>query len=288
VTGTAVVEPRSVGRLPEHIRQQIEMARIANETRKEMAKLSWGASLDQRALGAIAEWGRLHGVDVTQEIDLLGGRVYLNARYYLRRLSQLIEAGRVEYAVADHIHDDPRLKQLGPEGDKERERRLRERIRYNAPDKAAAVVVFRVKVRGMDQEVTGVNWAGNGVRPKDPVGDAEPVKTAESRAARRAMRQLVGHVREAEEVEAVVESVRSVEVEVERARAATTAEVEYQRTHRLPAGPAQPDDPFAPEATAAKPKPLGGEVIDMAAKSRPSDLFAGEPDPYAPGDAAED
>lgn len=288
MTGTAVAEPRAVGRLPEHIRQQIEMARIANETRKEMAKLSWGASLDQRALGAIAEWGRLHGVDVTQEIDLLGGRVYLNARYYLRRLSQLIEAGRVEYAVADHIHDDPRLMQLGQEGDKERERRLRERIRYNTPDMAAAVVVFRVKVRGMDQEVVGVNWAGNGVRPKDPVGDAEPVKTAESRAARRAMRQLVGHVREVEDVEAVVESVKSVEVEVERARAATKAEIEYQRTHRLPAGPAQPDDPFAPDDAPAKPKAAGAEVIDMATKPRSSGLFAGEPDVYDIGDAAED
>lgn len=288
MTTTDHDEDGSVGRLPEAIRQQLKMARIANETRKEMAKLSWGASLDQRALGAIAEWGRVHGVDVTQEIDLLGGRVYLNARYYLRRLAGMIEAGRVEYAHADHIHDDPRLKQLGDEGDQERGRRLRERIKYNVPEKASAVVAFRVKVQGMDQEIVGVNWAGGGVRLKDPVGDAEPVKTAESRAARRAMRQLVGHVQEAAETEAVVEAVAAVEVEVGRARAEARQEIEYQRTHRLPSGPAQPDDELAPDATASKPAPVTTEVVDMAAKPRRSNLFAGEPDVYEPGDASED
>lgn len=281
MTGTAVAETKGVGRLPESIRQQIEIARIANQTRKELAKLSWGSGLDERALGAIAEWGRVYGVDVTQEIDLLGGRVYLNSRYYLRRLAGLIESGVVEYAVADHINPDPRLKDLGPEGDAEQMRRLKERVAHNVPDKASAAVVFRVKVRGMGHEVVGVNWAGGGCRAKDPVGDAEPVKTAESRAARRCMRQLVGHVKEAQEIEAVVEAVTPVETEIARAREERKAEIEYQQTHRLPAGPADPSDPYAGNATRPKPTAtVETEVIDMASKPTGSNLFADEPDYY--------
>jgi hypothetical protein len=43
--------------------------------------------------------------------------------------------------------------------------------------------------------VTGCNWCGNGVRPRDPVGDAEPTKTAETRSARRAWKKLAGAAR---------------------------------------------------------------------------------------------
>lgn len=289
MTSTAVTTPDredGVGQLPEAIRQQIRLRKLENVVRAEMAKLSWGAALDRQALGAIAEWGRVYNVDVTQEIDLLGGRVYLNARYYLRRLADLVEGGRVEYAYADHIHDDPRLKDLGAEGDAERLRRLKERVRYNVPEKAAAVVAFRVKVREMDQEIVGVNWAGGGVRAKDPVGDTEPVKTAESRAARRAMRQLVGHVPGVEDAEAVVETLAPVEAEIQRARTLDRAE---RARPRLPVYVPDVADPFA-ETTQAPPVPtleVKAEVIDMAAKPTKSTLFHGEPDVYQaePGDA---
>jgi len=292
MSGGALVAPEQedeggVGRLPEAIRHQLKLARIANEARKEMAKMSWGASLDQRALGAIAEWGRVYGVDVTQEIDLLGGRVYLNARYYLRRLADLITAGRVEYAHADHIHDDTRLKELGTDGDTERHRRLKERIKYNVPEKAAAAVAFRVKVRDMEMEVVGVNWAGGGVRKSDPVGEAEPVKTAESRAARRAMRQLVGHVKEAEDVEAMVETLKPVEAEVERARELAKAEQQRALTAGRPGVPDSADVYAETEAPRKPPREVATEEINMGDKPTTSTLFDGEPDIFEPGDAAE-
>lgn len=214
--GTAITAPEdSIGKLPPEMQQQIALRRMVNKVATTIAGMSWGQSISADTARALAEWGRQYGVDVTQEIDILGNRVYLNAKYYLRRLGELIGAGHVEYAYADHISADDRLSGLGERGKAEAERRAFERIRYNVPEKAAAVVAFRVKMRALAEEVVGVNWAGGGVRKSDPVGDAEPVKTAESRAARRAMRQLVSHVPAmAEDTEAVVATLPAVEARI--------------------------------------------------------------------------
>lgn len=206
-----------MGSLPEPVKQQLALRQMANAVAAEIAGMTWGQNIGRDTARMLAEWGRRHNVDVTQEIDILGNKVYLNARFYLRRLGELIEAGQVEYAYADHINDDPRLEQLGEEGKAEAKRRLTERVKYNAPDKATAVVAFRVKLRALEQETVGVNWAGGGVRKSDPVGDTEPVKTAESRAARRCMRQLVSHVPAlANDVEMVVSALPDIQERIQR------------------------------------------------------------------------
>jgi hypothetical protein len=51
-------------------------------------------------------------------------------------------------------------------------------------------VVFRITVASTGQTVVGVNWCGGGSRQRDPVGDSEPTKTAITRAARRAWKQV--------------------------------------------------------------------------------------------------
>jgi hypothetical protein len=193
--GTAVaVNTVGVGRLPVSVQQQLQLRKMRNQVAGELAKINWGKGLDENTRRAVADWGQQFRVDVTTEIHVLGGNIYLAASFYLRRLGELIANGLVEYAYADHIEDDPRLKQLGPDGEGEYNRRLSERIKFQVPEKAASAVAFRVKLRSMTQEVVGVKWCGNGTRKNDPVGDALPVETSESRAARRAMRLLVSHV----------------------------------------------------------------------------------------------
>jgi hypothetical protein len=194
---TAVAAPEAVGQLPAHLAAALESRKVANLVAAKLAEQNWGKALDQATRRAVAEWGQRHRVDVTTEIDVLGGRIYLNAAFYLRKLGELVEAGVVEYAVPDYVHADKRLQEVGtPEANAEHERRLMERIRWGVPEGAAAACVFRVKLRKLDKEIVGVNWCGGGVRKGDPVGDAEPTKTAASRAARRALRQLVSHVRQ--------------------------------------------------------------------------------------------
>lgn len=191
---TAITKPEAKGaalaKAPIEVQQQLEVRRIQNAVAAEIANLSWGQNIGRTTARAIAEWGYQHRVDVITEVDVLGGRLYLNARFYLRKLADLIAEGRIEYATADHINEDKRL-DTWPE---ERERRLRERITHQVPDDAGGACVFRIKLAGMAKEITGVEWCGGANGGQDPVGKAEPAKTSETRAARRAMRLLTSHV----------------------------------------------------------------------------------------------
>jgi hypothetical protein len=185
---------RAIGELPPEIQQALELRKQRNLVAAQIAGMSWGEKIDLDTRRAVADWGQQFRVDVATEIYILGNRIYPNANLYLRRLGEMAAEGLVEYAVPDHIEDDPRLKQLGPEGEGEYTRRLRERIRWSVPDAAKCAVVFRVKLYSMEREVVGVKWTGGGTRKNDPVGEAFPVETAESRAARRCMRQLTSHL----------------------------------------------------------------------------------------------
>lgn len=190
-------DERLMGQLPAEMRAALAARKLANLYVSQLQRLSWGSVLDQQTARALAEWGRQNGVDVMTEVDLLGNRFYVNARYYMRRLAEKIAAGLVEYAYPDHIHADDRLSGIGPEGEAEALRRLKLRIKYGVKNAAAGAVVFRIKLRSMEQEVVGVNSCGGGIKKNDPVGEAEPIKTAETRAIRRVMRLLAEQKNEA-------------------------------------------------------------------------------------------
>lgn len=215
----------------------IEARKVTNAVAAEIAKLSWGQNMSQTTARAVADWGLQHRVDVLTEVDVLGGRLYLNARFYIRKLADLIAAGRVEYAEADHVNEDKRL-DTWPE---ERERRTRERIKHQIPDNAAGACVFRVKLVGMEREIVGVEWCGGPDGGKDPVGAAEPAKTSETRAARRAIRLIASHVptlkREVAEIEYAA-------AEIEPAIDEDIQSIEPPRK-MIPVP--QPHDPYAPE-----------------------------------------
>lgn len=253
-TGMVVTDNAAVGTLPVHVQQQLELRKLSNQIAGKLAEMNWGKQLDLATRRAVADWGRQFRVDVTTEIDVLGANIYLNSRYYLRRLAEMIERGLVEYAYADHIEVDARLDELKEDGVGEKNRRLRERIAHQVPEKAASAVAFRVKVRSMSKEVVGVKWCGNGTRPKDPVGDQFPVETSESRAARRAMRQLVSHVPlVADDVIEVEEAadrlgarIAEQQVAFVKSEAATTIAPKPMAASLNPADPYGLDDPPTP------------------------------------------
>lgn len=261
--GVAMVAPASAGTLPAHLQQALELRKLSNQVAGKIAELNWGQKLDLMTRRAVADWARTYAIDPTTEIHVLGGNIYLNAAYYLRRLAQLIERGIVEYAYADHVEDDARLKELKEEGIGESNRRLRERIKHQVPDKAASAVVFRVKLRSMDREVVGVKWCGNGVNKNDPVGDAKPVETSESRAARRAMRQIVTHMPNAIELLEVEESAQEMSERI------ASANADFDRREAQIAGrPKQmpprvdPDDPYRVKSIALPDAVLHESQID--------------------------
>jgi hypothetical protein len=236
--GVAVVPQTHPGFAP---KAQIQ---AAIEARKEIAHAmrawratQWGKDLEEGTLKALGAWAKRHGLDIT-EVEVLGGKPYVNASFYLRKLA---EAGPdlLEYARADHVHFDQRLvdqmnEPIPDDVDEETKalilgarrtarqehyRRTAQRVAYNLPDKALAAVVYRVKLKGMEGEFVGADWCGNkGTRTikkrdggsftkdKDPVGDEEPAKTAETRAARRCLRQAVSVF---PETQAAIESVES-------------------------------------------------------------------------------
>ena len=205
-TGTAVAkapEPVGLDALPPEVRAAVEMRKAQNLVVAELGKMNWGAKVDAVTRRAVADWGNRYSVDVASEIDVLGNRIYLNSKFYYRRLSELVARGALVYAVADFVNPDERLDALAKAGDEwaanEVARRTRERILHAIPEDQPAACVFRIRLRSLSQEIVGVKWAGNGGKndygkANDPVGDKFPVETAESRACRRAMLKLTSHV----------------------------------------------------------------------------------------------
>jgi hypothetical protein len=139
-------------------------------------------------------------VDVATEVDILGGNIYRNANYYLRKLAEMVDLELIDYAVADYVHVDERLTTLNTQAATlEIGRRLDERIKYGLRDESVAICIFRIKLHTLSEETIGFaecGWKGPGRKPgkPDPVGDTEPVKTSVTRATRRAMRQIVTHI----------------------------------------------------------------------------------------------
>lgn len=251
-----MTEVAAIGTLPLEVQHQLELRKLSNQVAGKLAELNWGKQLDHATRRAVADWGNRFDVDTTTEINVLGGNVYVNAAYYLRRLGNLISDGLVEYAYADHIEDDPRLKQLGPEGEGEYSRRLQQRLMHGIKGDPASAVVFRIKLRSLDREITGAKWCGNGTRKGDPVGDSFPVESSESRAARRAMRLIVSHVpkKMAAEIDAIETSAEHLSARIASAKHQFREESAALEVKSSPMALPAPGDPYGPVATVEKPE----------------------------------
>jgi hypothetical protein len=184
--------------LPDTIKTALQLRAYQRTTIEAIAKTNWGKNMDAYTARNIAAWALQYGIDAATEIEVLGGNIYLNAKFYLRGLAHMIAAGRVEYIILEHIEADPRLADFPEEAKK----RQWARIENQVPEAAVSAVVAHIKLKGVPVEFVGCKWAGgrgkrqtqNGEKFKDPIGEEFPVETSETRAIRRAMRMMISHV----------------------------------------------------------------------------------------------
>jgi hypothetical protein len=178
-------------------------------------------NMSESQVKAVAEWATRNGIDPVREVDVLGGRVYVNANYALRKLSELTHAGYIESHGARWIHYDARLEEEVKAGEewalKEMRERRRERIMRAVPEASTEACVYWIKVRSLDEPVCGVKYHEQGKvvkrkksdgstynRDADPIGDQAPIETVETRALRRAMRALVSIIPGLSAIEQVI------------------------------------------------------------------------------------
>jgi len=184
--------------LPPAVQEAIEANRVKNAIVQQIKGTMWAKDLSGETIRAVAQYCRENGLDPVRHVEMLGGRIYLTAEFYQERGAPFVRDGSIRVGQTDFIHADPRLDEVAKGADeelaawakKEKSRRLMLRIRHGVPEnaKAAAIVPLTVVASGTVYE--GVNWCG-GLAKKDPVGDAEPTKTAETRSARRAWKRAV-------------------------------------------------------------------------------------------------
>jgi len=191
---------RAREQMPDEAKRALDDRKQLHLVAAKISEMNWGKGLSNEMQRAVAMYCRQNLIDPT-EIDVLGGNIYRNSRYYLRRLSEMTEDGLVEYAIPDHVHADKRLVELAKGADERAEKARKElarrediRIQMNIPDAAVAAVVFRVKLKNTPVEFAAAKWTGGGTRKSDPVGDTFPVETAETRACRRVMRYIASQV----------------------------------------------------------------------------------------------
>lgn len=174
--------------------EKIAEAKARTAVARAIRGTQWGKDCAPAVVDALVAYCRQNQLDAVRHVEVLGGKIYLTADYYDEKGAALLHAGDVMFDEPDYINADPRLEELASAGDEwakdEILRRKRERIRWNVPEQAKACVVTRAKLRS-GMAVVGVNWCGNipGGK-KDPVGDAEPTKTAQTRSRRRAWKQV--------------------------------------------------------------------------------------------------
>lgn len=193
-TTPAPADGKAMTRLSAEAEARIAENKVRNAVAAAIRGTMWGKDLSHEQVRAVAEYARQNGIDPVRHVEVLGGRIYLTAALYEERGAALLQRGIVSLAEPDYVHPDPRLDELAKAGDEwavgEQVRRMRERIKWGIPEKAAAACIQRITLTSTGRTLVGVNWCGGGVRQRDPVGDAEPTKTAATRAARRAWKQV--------------------------------------------------------------------------------------------------
>lgn len=181
------------------LQARVEENKARNQLIAAIRGTQWGRDTTPEMARAVAQYCRENNLDPVRHVEILGGRIYLTAELYDEKGAHLLRSGEIHPLEPDYINADVRLDELAKEGDAwavaENTRRKHERIRYNVPEKALAAVVQKFVLRS-GASVVGVNWCG-GVRgnnqygkPLDPIGEADPTKTAQTRARRRAWKQI--------------------------------------------------------------------------------------------------
>lgn len=191
---TAVVKSKPA--LPAHYAEDIQRRKERNAIATAIKGTLWGKDASQDTIRAVSEYAYRTGIDPVRHIDLLGGKIYLNADYYKEKAAPLIAAGDVSPPALRNVAADPRLlplmegtSSLATWAREEHNARLVARIMHGVPEEAVAAFVCTITLRS-GLSVDGANWVG-GSKKNDPVGMANPTLTAETRAERRAWRRLI-------------------------------------------------------------------------------------------------
>jgi hypothetical protein len=206
MTAPANTPSTAVATVPERNRRVAE-AKELNAMVVAIRGTQWGNECSPQVQRAVAHYCNQNGLDAVRHVEVLGGRIYLTGELYEERGSPLVLSGAVVLAEPDFVHEDKRLAEqaksenatLATWATGEQVRRIQQRIMLGIPDDATGACVYRATVAG--SVLVGFNWCGGASKAKrkkdgttyraDPVGDAEPVKTAQSRAKRRMWRQIV-------------------------------------------------------------------------------------------------
>jgi hypothetical protein len=201
-----------------------EQARRLAEIRERNAHAAairgtqWGKELNGMALSAVAHYCTINRLDPARHVEVLGGKIYLLGELYMERGAPLLLKRLITMDEPDYIHEDAGINAVLSGTDKsvteemvawaraEKFRRFQQRAKLGVPHDATGACVVRIRVPGTDTILVGVNWCGGSTKVKrrknpkpgeaaeyrsDPVGDAEPTKTAHTRALRRAWRQVM-------------------------------------------------------------------------------------------------
>lgn len=258
--------------------QAVAERKALNDLYKMVQAAEWGRALSEETAAAMARFCYVAGIEIpSEEIDILGGKPYRNAKHWTKRMLQ------------DPLYMDHEL--INITNDKA------QRAEVGAPDYALAV--YKVKIRklaafapvekirageitNIDQFVT-ITWEANWAPSKDgksqsgkhldPIGFADPHKTARTRTLRRGAEKAFPST--------IGEHERSVVQRIERQIEAEWTIVTGDRAHaaaQLPAadGPqaisAGAGEPEAASASGAQPLPVedrtGPTVSDWADDER--------------------
>jgi hypothetical protein len=238
---------------------EVAAAKARRDIVKEIKGTLWGKDCTPEVAHAVARWSLDMGVDAVRHVELLGGKPYLNGDFYLEKAAPFVLSGEIRYEEPRFVHADPGLIQMAnrkleevPEWEREqvtwaREElffRFQERANRGVPHDATGACVFVVHTKS-GTPIVGVNWCGgeskakkkaNGERYRgDPIGDAEPTKTAQTRAARRALRQII----EAFPDSGIAKSVAKIEASIRTLAKETEAVVKTEDEVRVAAGAEQ-------------------------------------------------
>lgn len=212
-------------------RAEIILRRQANVMQAQFAGTNWGKGMDADTRKAVADWGNRNFVDVTTEIDILGGNIYLNAKFYIARLVSMVQSGKVLDFRQEFINDDARFQSDIPADVEERNRRRQLRVVHNVPDDATAAVLTTIVLTVMPHTpFYGVKWAPR--TQSDPIGKAFPQETALTRSARRCLRLVVRYLPE------IATMVQGAEEDA-KTSLAEVLEAAHENAKAIGAGPAQ-------------------------------------------------
>jgi len=179
---------------------------MLREASTAMAKLSWGSALSDVTRAAVCRWALENDVDPLRHFDILGNNIYPNARYYYDKVASegnlhhdevVIIAPLVSIDFSKMPVSPAQRDELKAQAQEINAERLMLQMAYGVPEAinasgqhAAAAVVRLFWNDGSMSE--GCNWAGKyGQKKGDPVGEEHPVKTAITRAFRKAAMKKV-------------------------------------------------------------------------------------------------